>query len=195
MLSDASQAISAGASGLVVGMLTAEGDVDEKRLREFMKTAGSIPVTFHRAFDMGANPHKNLETIISCGCQRLLSSGLQESALEGAPLLRELIQQAAGRIIIVPGGGVRPGNIIRIQRETGASEFHASARGTVPSEMVRAVRDLINVNMSVVYRGGCRSPLCLGHIYSLADLVILASSTRVPYTWEVDSLLQSMPRK
>lgn len=100
-----------GADGLVFGCLTPEGEVDMDAMRILMDAAGDTPVTFHRAFDHSANPHKALEDIISLGCARILTSGCRPTALEGAALLAELVRQAGDRIIIMPGCGVKENNI------------------------------------------------------------------------------------
>ena len=119
-----------GFHGVVIGALTADGDVDVEACRRMMAAAGDMSVTFHRAFDVCRNPQKALEDIISLGCHRLLSSGQQTSAELGAELLAELVEQADGRIIVMPGAGIRPTNIALIEQKTGAAEFHSTARVT-----------------------------------------------------------------
>lgn len=119
-----------GADGVVIGALTPEGDIDVEHLRPLMAEAEGMQVTFHRAFDVCRNPLQALEDIISLGCTHLLTSGQKPTAEQGIPLLSELVQQARGRIIIMPGAGVNPGNAARILNETGASEIHSSARRT-----------------------------------------------------------------
>ena len=119
-----------GADGVVIGALTPEGDIDVEHLRSLMAEAQGMQVTFHRAFDVCRDPRQSLEDIISLGCDRLLTSGQQPTAEQGIPLLRELVKQAHGRIIIMPGAGVNPGNAAHILKETGATEIHSSARRT-----------------------------------------------------------------
>ena len=94
-----------GVHGVVIGALTATGDIDMKACRKMMTAAGNMSVTFHRAFDICPNPHQALEQIIELECMRLLTSGQEETAERGASLITELIKQAAGRIIIMPGAG------------------------------------------------------------------------------------------
>ena len=84
-------------------------------------------VTFHRAFDWAVNPFEALEDIIDVGCERILSSGQQPDAIQGTSLLADLVKQADHRIIIMPGGGVRPVNIADLARQTHCTEFHSSA--------------------------------------------------------------------
>jgi copper homeostasis protein len=92
-------------------------------------------VTFHRAFDMCRDPQRALEQLISLSIDRVLTSGQEATCLEGLELLTELNRQAAGRIIVMPGGGITPRNVRRIVEATGVSEVHLSARRTVESGM------------------------------------------------------------
>lgn len=117
-----------GADGIVIGALTPEGDVDVPHCRQLIAQAHGLSVTFHRAFDCCRDPQRSLEDIIALGCDRLLTSGQASTAEAGIPLLRQLVKQAAGRIIVMPGAGVNPGNALRILQETGATEIHSSAR-------------------------------------------------------------------
>lgn len=122
--------------GVVFGCLTPQGDIDTGLLRRLVDAAKpDLSVTFHRAFDVCRDPHAALEQLIAAGCDRVLTSGQQPTALQGAPLIRELVRQAAGRIIVMPGCGVRAGNIAEIEAATGATEFHTSARSVVRSRM------------------------------------------------------------
>ncbi|KAF0814632.1 Copper homeostasis protein CutC [Andreprevotia sp. IGB-42] len=124
-----------GVDGVVIGLLTADGDVDVARTRELVALATPMQVTFHRAFDVARDPVQALEDIIACGCNRLLSSGQEPTALQGAALLAQLQAQAAGRLAVMPGAGVRANNIAELVRSTGCREFHTSARAPVPSGM------------------------------------------------------------
>lgn len=124
-----------GADGVVIGALTADGDIDTSLCRRLIDAADGMSVTFHRAFDMCRNPQQALEELIALGCDRVLTSGQATTAEAGIPLLKELVEQAAGRISIMPGCGVNSGNAARILQETGAKEIHASARKSVGSGM------------------------------------------------------------
>jgi copper homeostasis protein len=90
--------------------------------------AGNMGVTFHRAFDLTCDSLAALEDVIALGCERVLTSGQQTRALEGTALIRQLLERAARRIVVMPGVGVDAGNIGRLMSLTGASEFHASAK-------------------------------------------------------------------
>ena len=136
MIHDIRIAEELGADGLVFGCLTKEGNIDKRAMSILMEAAGSLPVTFHRAFDHSADPLKALEDIIELGCARILTSGCRPTALEGADLLAQLVEKAGDRIIIMPGCGVKESNIAEIARLSGAREFHFSAREPVESGML-----------------------------------------------------------
>jgi copper homeostasis protein len=118
----------AGCEGVVLGMLLPDGQVDKIHLSRLVEKAYPMGVCFHRAFDWARNPFEALEDIILLGCERILTSGQQPTAVLGSPLIKDLIIQADGRIQIMPGSGVRAGNIIDLKNETGANQFHSSAR-------------------------------------------------------------------
>ena len=124
-----------GADGVVVGCLTAEGEVDRVRTEELIALARPLNVTFHRAFDMCRDAQRALEDLISLGVDRVLTSGQEASCLEGLELIAGLHKQAAGRIVVMPGGGLTPRNIQKFVAMTGVHEVHLSARHTVESGM------------------------------------------------------------
>lgn len=124
-----------GCDGVVIGMLTRNGQVDKARCKALVELAWPLGITFHRAFDMTADPLEALEDIINIGCERILTSGQRNTAMEGIPLLKKLVQQADERIAIMVGGGVRSNNITDLVKETGAREYHTTARAYIESDM------------------------------------------------------------
>jgi copper homeostasis protein len=124
-----------GCDGVVIGMLNSDGTVDKQRCKQLVDIAQPMGVSFHRAFDRTKDPFKALEDIISIGCERILTSGQKSVATDGAALLNELVKQANGRIIIMPGSGVRSDNIETLVKKTNATEFHTSARTYTDSKM------------------------------------------------------------
>lgn len=136
MLHDIKVARQLGADGVVFGCLTAEGNVDIPTMKKLMNAVGNMSVTFHRAFDMCRDPKEALEQIIELGCDRILTSGQEADAVTGIPLLKKLVEQADGRIIIMPGCGINPSNIREIAEQTGTHEFHFSGRSTCESGMI-----------------------------------------------------------
>jgi len=125
----------AGCDGVVIGMLTADGRVDRNHSARLIEKAYPMGVCFHRAFDWTRNPFEALEDIIEMGCERILTSGQQPTAILGASLIKDLVRQSDGRIQIMPGSGVRAANIADLRKDTGASVFHSSARQIKKSAM------------------------------------------------------------
>ena len=124
-----------GFEGIVTGFLNPDGTIDKERLLTVVELAFPMQVTFHRAFDRCASPFDALEVIIDTGCKRILTSGQKQTAPEGAELITKLVERAAGRIIIMPGSGVRKENVASLARQTGALEFHSSLRSRQRSNM------------------------------------------------------------
>uniref|UniRef100_A0AAR2IYM3 Copper homeostasis protein cutC homolog n=1 Tax=Pygocentrus nattereri TaxID=42514 RepID=A0AAR2IYM3_PYGNA len=115
------------ADGLVLGALTEDGRVDAELCMELLAVCRPLPVTFHRAFDMVHDPSVALETLVSLGFERILTSGCDSSALEGLPLIKRLVEQVRG--------GITERNLQRILEGSGAQEFHCSARSGKDSAM------------------------------------------------------------
>jgi copper homeostasis protein len=124
-----------GADGIVLGLLDDDGYVDVARTRQLVELAAPLAVTFHRAIDMTPNLAAALEDVISTGVTRVLTSGGAPDAPAGAREISRLVEAAQGRIAIMPGGGITPHNVDAIAQETGANEFHSSARQAYPSPM------------------------------------------------------------
>ena len=125
-------ALTFGADGIVVGCLTTDGDIDRPLMEQLVTLVSHrASFTFHRAFDHCRRPFEALEQLIGLGCDRILTSGQAPTAEAGVDLLRALNQRAAGRIILLPGGGVTPQNAARILALTGCTEIHASASETL----------------------------------------------------------------
>jgi copper homeostasis protein len=121
-----------GCDGISTGVSKINGEIDTERLKRMVEWAYPMGVTCHRVFDATPDPMQALEDIITCGCERILTSGQKPSAPEGINLLAELVQQADGRITIMPGAGVRSSNIESLVNATGATEYHTSARMKAP---------------------------------------------------------------
>jgi copper homeostasis protein len=127
MRRDAELALEHGADGLAFGILTSDRAIDLVRTRELTRLMGGRgQAVFHRAFDLTPDPVGALGRLIDLGVTRVLTSGQRATAGEGAALIRRLIEHARGRIEVLPGGGVRPGNVADLVAETGATQVHGS---------------------------------------------------------------------
>jgi copper homeostasis protein len=124
--------------GVVIGMLNPDGSIDTKRSRELVDIAKkySMGVTFHRAFDRSCDLFTALEDIINIGCERILTSGGKNTALEGADIIYKLIQKADNRIVIMPGAGITPENVQELKSKTGLIEVHGTFRSRYNGSMI-----------------------------------------------------------
>ena len=131
----------AGAAGVVLGLSLRDGRLDVPRMRELIALARPMRVGVHRAFDRTPDADAALDELIELGVDVVLAAGHAPTAEEGIDTLARLHRRAAGRTLIMPGGGVRANNVLRIIRETGVHEVHARASDPqVFAELVRAAR-------------------------------------------------------
>ncbi|KFI45808.1 copper homeostasis protein [Bifidobacterium bohemicum] len=134
-LAEIGPALAAGASGVVVGGVDEEGEIDVPFARDLIDEAHAqaerlgrgVDVTFHRAFDVVSDRRESLETLISLGYTRVLTSGGAPSASEGCDELRRLVGWSAGRIQIMAGGGATP-SALPFLVEAGVDAVHLSAK-------------------------------------------------------------------
>ena len=144
MKKDIEHAKQCGMNGIVVGILNQNGEIDMEKMEELIELSKPLKVTFHRAFDMVKDPFKTLDILIELGVERILTSGQENKAIDGINLIKELVNRADGKIIIMPGAGINENNINTIIETTGVKEVHLSAKKKVESVMKYRNK---NVNM------------------------------------------------
>ena len=135
MLEDIRVSRKLGADGVVIGCLNADGTVDTERCGRLIDAAGPLDITFHRAFDMTRDLGEALETIHTLGVKRILTSGGKSEVPSGMAVISGLVKQSAGRVSVMPGGGVTAENLSEIMASTGVREIHLSARHPVRGGM------------------------------------------------------------
>lgn len=135
MRRDIDVAGAAGADGVVTGILNRDGTIDMERTALLAEYASPMNVTFHRAFDMCRDAVTAMEEIIAIGIGRILTSGQARDSIQGATLIRKLVEIAKGRIIVMPGSGITEYNIATLAGTTRAAEYHLSARSEEGSLM------------------------------------------------------------
>ena len=136
-----------GADGVVFGILKPDGSIDKDRMSELADLARPMEITCHRAFDMTRDPYEAMEDLISLGIERILTSGQSDSALTGAPLIRDLISKSKNKIILMPGHGVKEHNLEEVIRATGADEFHLYLTKNVKTQM-KYIRNDVRMGQS-----------------------------------------------
>ncbi len=163
MLKDIAVARQMGADGFVIGCLTPEGKVDYEKCSRLIESAKGLPITFHRAFDMCDDAFEALKTIKKLGIQHILTSGQKNKAIDGIPLIAELVKAAGSDLKIMVGSGVDENNIEEIAHKTNAKAFHVSLRETYESEMI--------FRRESVYMGGLKEIPEFANKYTSAERV------------------------
>lgn len=116
-----------GVPGAVIGAITSDGAIDRDALARMQDAAGPMDLTFHKAFDAVRDQAEALDTLMTLGIPRVLTSGGAASAWQGRERIASLVRQAAGRITVMPGGGITAGHGAQLVAETGATEIHLRA--------------------------------------------------------------------
>lgn len=152
MEQDIREAVAAGASAIVTGALTPEGDIDLKTCIRLLLAAEDLPFTFHRAFDLIADKPSALRQLAAMGVRRILTSGGAPTAEAGIPMLRALVRLAkeVGGLSILPGGGVTSANAHRILAETGATEIHGSCSHLLPNGLRQTSADEVRAVLAAI---------------------------------------------
>lgn len=124
-----------GVVGVVIGCLTADGEIDEVRTKALVDVARPMKVTCHRAFDMTRDYRAAIEALVRAGVDRVLTSGQRDTAVEGIDILKNTAAIADGRIVIMACGALDQTNIAQVRRATGVDEMHFAALKTLKSTM------------------------------------------------------------
>lgn len=135
MLEDIAMVKKLGVDGVVIGALTSDAEIDVEMTRELLAAADGMDVTFHRAFDMVRDQSEALETLIEIGVKRVLTSGGAATVPEGVDQIKSLVEQANGRIELMPGGGVKLNNAREVVDHTGVKQMHTTASEKTQSSM------------------------------------------------------------
>jgi len=130
MQRDAEAALAEGADGIAFGILTSGGKIDLERCRQIVQRAGARQIVFHRAFDVVSEPLVALEQLLDLGVTRVMTSGQEASAYNGAANIANYRQHAAGRIEILPAGGINRFTVADVLSRTGCDQVHASLSTT-----------------------------------------------------------------
>jgi copper homeostasis protein len=127
IVTDAQRLLDAGVAGIVFGMLDPTGQIDEGRVEELVAVASRRETVFHKAFDSIENLDAALVTLIGLGVKRVLTSGGAPTAHEGSATLGRLVRLGAGRIEVLPGGGVTASGAASLLSDTGCTALHIGA--------------------------------------------------------------------
>ena len=145
MKADIQSAKNLGVDGVVFGILNPGGSIDKARTTALVKLANPLKTTFHRAFDVAKNPYQALEDIIDCGCERILTSGQKNTAIEGIDLLKALVEKSKNRIEIMAGSGVNAQNAQQFLN-IGIHALHMTGKSMQASKMTFRKADVSMAN-------------------------------------------------
>ena len=148
---DTTAALEHGADGIVFGILTADGKIDLPRSQRIRRLIGDKQSVFHRAFDVTPDPFAALEQLIDMGITRVLTSGQKDSVPQGVEFIRKLVERAAGRIEILPGGGILPYQVREMADQTTCNQIHLTAWKTATDPSTHA-------NPAVTFGGALYPP-------------------------------------
>lgn len=158
-----------GCAGIVSGVLNRDLTIDQPQTRRLIEAAGSLPFTFHRAFDWVPEPYEALETLIEMGVRRILTSGQANAALSGMEVLKNLKTKASNRLLILPGGGINADNALQF-RSAGFTEIHASATrvdivpyvGKIPMNSTRHFGENLEVHSDLAKIAAIQKAISVG---------------------------------
>ena len=173
---DAESLVEHGADGVVFGILDADGRIDVERTRSIRRRIGTKQTVFHRAFDVTPDPFRALEELIDLGFTRVLTSGQKNSALDGAELIKRLLEQANGRIEILPGAGITLENVRQLVDQTGCPQVHLTS--------FTAKQDSSTLKNPEIYFGAPNGPE--ESMYELTDSVYVRRLKRELSTAKTD---------
>ncbi len=156
-----------GVNGVVFGILKPDGSIDVERNQELFELASGLDNTFHRAIDVSSDWKKSLDALMKIGFKRILTSGLEDSVLEGSQTICDMIEYVQGRMSIMPGCGISPRNFDRIDGLIGADEYHLAIDDITDGPMQH--------RPSHIFMGGILRPAEFSHKYtSIAQVKKLA---------------------
>jgi copper homeostasis protein len=168
MLRDGEAALAEGAAGIAFGILTAAGAIDVERSRRMQKLAAGRQVVFHRAFDVVPDPITALDQLIDIGVTRVMTSGQEATAYNGAANIGSYIRHAGTRIEILPAGGINRFTVADVVSRSGCNQVHAS--------LTTVSKDLsVNARPQVSFGGNLKPP---EHEFPVTDSGAVANLRR-----------------
>ncbi len=126
MQRDVELALANGADGIAFGVLLEDGSIDNARCAQIIKQAEGREAVFHRAFDVTPEPLAALDQLMDLGVTRVMTSGQESNAYNGAANIAHYIRRAARRIQILPAGGINRFTLADVLSRTGCKQVHAS---------------------------------------------------------------------
>ena len=130
MFEDAKILLENGADGISFGFLNSDATINVTETKKMVELIHQYQkkAVFHRAFDCVDDPMHAIKQLIDCGVDRILTSGLQPTAMQGASVLEKLQSEFGDQIELLAGSGINANNIRALKEQTGLHQFHGSCK-------------------------------------------------------------------
>ncbi len=130
MFEDAKILLENGADGISFGFLNPDATINTTHTKKMVELIHCYrkEAVFHRAFDCVSDSYVAIQQLIDCGVDRILTSGLQPTAMQGIQNILKLQYEFGDKIELLAGSGINSDNIQIIKRQTGIHQFHGSCK-------------------------------------------------------------------
>lgn len=130
MFEDAKILLENGADGISFGFLNSDATINVTETKKMVELIHQYQkeAVFHRAFDCVDDPMHAIKQLIDCGVDRILTSGLQPTAMQGTSVLEKLQSEFGDQIELLAGSGINANNIRALKEQTGLHQFHGSCK-------------------------------------------------------------------
>ena len=130
MLEDIRLTAQAGSQGVVFGTLTADKKLDKPNLEKLIAASKGMEIVFHMAFDELSDEDQleAIDWLSQVGVTRILTrAGVSGDSLEKRfAHYHRILEHAAGKIEILPGGGIDLDNRQTFIDQLGVTQLHGT---------------------------------------------------------------------
>ena len=130
MLEDIHLTAQAGSQGVVFGALTADKKLDKANLEKLIAASKGMEIVFHMAFDELSDDDQleAIDWLSQAGVTRILTrAGVSGDSLEKRfAHYHRILEHAAGKIEILPGGGIDLDNRQTFIDQLGVTQLHGT---------------------------------------------------------------------
>ena len=130
MLEDIRLTTQAGSQGVVFGALTADKKLDKPNLEKLIAASKGMEIVFHMAFDELSDEDQleAIDWLSQVGVTRILTrAGVSGDSLEKRfAHYHRILEQAKGKIEILPGGGIDLDNRQTFIEQLGVTQLHGT---------------------------------------------------------------------
>ncbi|WP_433694563.1 copper homeostasis protein CutC [Paraburkholderia phenoliruptrix] len=154
MLRDVRAVKAAGANGVVIGMLNAQGEINREQLARAIDAAEGLAITFHRAFDEVRDQRRALDVLLRFDAvTNVLTSGGKPSVLDAEATIRDLVREASGsHCTLLAGAGLTVDAVAGFVNRTQVQAVHfgsgvrVGGNGLAPIDIDKVARVRAQLN-------------------------------------------------